>query len=122
MIRESLTLVGILLSLVVLSMFVFLLLFEHGRLDSPLVIGIIITGILFADVFQRIRIILGRMYKGGTWKKARRLAGFGTLYLIFPLVWTFSKRFGYATLNQYELIDKNILLGTIGFNLFVSFI
>ena len=131
MLKEALTLIGVLLSLVVLSMFVFLILFEHQHMDSPLAVAVFIVLLLFFDLFTRIRIILSRKYNNSTgWRKARKYAGFGTLFLIFPLMWMQRTqegiRFGMQNLNTsfstFEHHDKNMLAITVVYNLIIGFI
>ena len=123
----ALTLVGMFLSLIVLSIYVFLLLFGYRHWDVRFVFGCIFVLILFSDLFFRVRLAIGRNFTEGCWdRKARLYAGFGTLYLLLPLVWTFSDDildyYGFMH-NQMDLlytVDKNIILGTIGFNLACS--
>lgn len=123
----SVTLVGMFLSITVFSIYVFLLIFSYGHWDARFFFGCLFLIILVCDLFFRIRLAVGRNFYEGKWdRKARLYAGFGTLYLLLPLVWTFSddimEYYGveHRNMNLLYTVDKNIILGTVAFNLVCS--
>lgn len=124
-----LTNIGILLSLSIFSLFIFILMFSYSETDARYVSGIIIVIILYFDLFYRVRTVMGRHYYGNRqWnKQARMYAAFGTLYLLLPLAWTYSDRiFEYygktsIPLQSFYGADKQIIMGTIVYNLIVGF-
>ena len=120
MIKEGLTLVGAGLSLTILSTMVYILAFEYKPYDTKLGSGVLIASLLFVDLFYRVRIIIGRLYSPHWGSKARKYAGFGALYLLFPLVWTFSD-YGYKV-DAFHDFDKCLILGTMCYNIIISFI
>lgn len=123
----SLTLGGMVLSLTVFSIYVFLLVFSYKEWDARFLFGCAFLFILLLDLFFRVRLAVGRNFNESRWdRKARLYAGFGTLYLLLPLVWTFSDSimeyygFKHRNMDMLYTIDKNIILGTIGYNLICS--
>ncbi len=121
MLLAFVTLVGIGLSTAVLALFVFILLFEFHAVDSKLAIGLAIVFILAFDLFSRTKLAVGRMYIKGDWAaKARKYAGFGVLYLLLPLIFTFSDKYGHSV-DKLQGLDKSLILGTMVYNLLLSF-
>jgi hypothetical protein len=128
-IKSALTLTGLILSMSVFALYFFILVFAYAHWDARYAFGIFFLIILFLDLFVRLRFVISRNHSTEHWgRKARLYAGFGTLYLLLPLVWTFSDDilqyygYTYAKMEVLYTVDKNIILGTAAFNLACSMI
>ncbi len=104
--------------------------FSYREWDVRYAFAIAIVVVLFLDLFFRIRLVIGKHYYGNkNWnRQARVYAAFGTLYLLLPLVWTYSdKIFKYYGQDTVELqsffgFDKMLIICTSIYNLFLGFL
>ena len=125
---QSATLVGILASLYVFSLFIFILA-NYPATDERLVLGFVIVFVLFFDLLHRIEIVVGRQYENiKTWsRRARIKAAFGTLYLLLPLIWCFSdhiySHYGIERTKLDDLLglDRTVIFGTAVYNIMLGF-
>ena len=122
MIKTTLTVVGIGLSLIGVSSIIYILIFENEAFDHrQLVAGSCLAGALFFDLFYRIRIVVSRLfYSKRNWaRQARRYGGYSTLLLIFPLIWMTNTKH-HVVVNELNT-PLYFVASTLCYNLFISF-
>ena len=122
------TCIGLFLSTAIFSMFCLIVALNFSHVGARFVSGLFINLILFIDLFVRYRFVVGRHYlEGRRWdKKVRLYGGFASLYLILPLVWTFSDLildyYGYPkeNVNMVFAVDETLIYFTMAYNILCS--